>query len=103
MKKDIPEGETSPISYSAFRKIFRTFNLSFRKPYVDSCGRCDSFSIIIKHSSDEDEKESARELKLQHIDKADAHYDSIHFDLRILPKRKNKEIARPWMLPPLWK
>lgn len=102
-KKDIPPGEKSPISYSAFRKIFRTFNLSFRKPYVDSCGRCDSFSIIIKYSRDEDERKSARELKLQHLDRADAHYDCIHFDLKVLPTRKNKDQGLPWILPQLWK
>ncbi|KAK3720986.1 hypothetical protein QZH41_018543 [Actinostola sp. cb2023] len=50
--------EDAPLSYNSFRKIFRTFNLSFRKPYVDTCGYCDSLSVIIKYNKDEEEKET---------------------------------------------
>ncbi|KAK3729309.1 hypothetical protein QZH41_011432 [Actinostola sp. cb2023] len=50
--------EDAPLSYNSFRKIFRTFNLSFRKPYVDTCGYCDSLSVIIKYNKDEEENET---------------------------------------------
>lgn len=102
-KKGPHEGEKPPIAYTTFRNIFCTFNLSFRKPYVDTCGKCDSFSIIIKYSKDEDERISARDLKSAHIDKADQHYDFIHFDLNVLPKDKNERSRRRWVLPPKWK
>ena len=90
-----------PISYSSFRNVFRTFNLSFRKPYVDTCGSCDSFTIITKYSKDEEEKKNAQELKSELLEKADLHYDCCNYDLVVLPKEKNirKEIA--WVLPPV--
>jgi hypothetical protein len=59
-----------PLSFSSFRKIFRTFKLSFRRPYVDTCGKCDSLLIIIKYTKDEEEKASAEKVKTDHVKKA---------------------------------
>ncbi|KAK3736675.1 hypothetical protein QZH41_020402 [Actinostola sp. cb2023] len=104
INKGLRVGEdAAPVSYSSFRKIFRTFNLSFRKPYVDTCGKCDRLSLTIKYAKDEQERASAREIKCNHIEQADGHYDCINFDLNILPKRKHKEIGQPWIMPPDWK
>ena len=91
------------ISYSSFRNIFRTFKLSFRKPYVDTCGSCDSLSIKAKYSEDETEKENAPQLKSLHVQKADQHYDCISYDLDILPREKNNPKELGWVLPPVWK
>lgn len=95
--------EDAPLSYNSFRKIFRTFNLSFRKPYVDTCGYCDSLSVIIKYTKDEEEKETTERLKAEHVRKADQHYDCINFDLTILPKSKlNSQNEFACTFPPLW-
>lgn len=95
--------ENFPICYSSFRNLFRTFKLSFRKPYVDTCGSCDSYTIITKYSKDEQERVDAQKSKLEHIEKADLHYDCMNYDLVVLPKEKNKAKEIAWVLPPLWK
>lgn len=102
-KKKEDVGVNNTLSYSSFRNIFRTFKLSFRKPYVDTCGLCDGYSIIIKYTKEDQEKEDARVLKAEHIQKADQHYDCINYDLKILPKEKNTRRGRAWVLPPVWK
>lgn len=91
------------LSYSSFRNIFRTFKLSFRKPYVDTCGRCDSLSVIIKYTKDDEEKASAEKLKADHVKKADEHYDCIRFDLNTLLELKNKPSESSWAIPPMWR
>ena len=41
-----------PLSIASSRKIFFSYNLSFRKPRKDTCGRCDSLQVAIEHSTD---------------------------------------------------
>ena len=71
-KKDLPP-ERMPLSFSSFRDIFKTFNLSFRKPRVDTCPKCDSLKILMKHSTDEAIVEDARALKAAHVRPAELH------------------------------
>lgn len=92
-----------PLSYSSFRRIFRKFKLSFRRPYVDTCGKCDSLLIIKNYSQDEQEIARAQALKTNHIEKADKHYECFRFDFNVLPKQKNKPHVIPWRSPPIWK
>lgn len=103
MEKKRDVGVNDTLSYSSFRTIFRTFKLSFRKPYVDTCGLCDGYSMIIKYSKDDKEKEDAKVEKAAHIEQADEHYDCINYDLKILPKEKNNAKELSWALPPVWK
>lgn len=103
MKKKEEDGVNVTMSYSSFRNIFRTFKLSFRKPYVDTCGLCDGYSMIVKYSKDDQEKENAKAEKAEHIRQADEHYDCINYDLKILPKEKNSARERNWVLPPVWR
>lgn len=92
-----------PLSYSTFRRIFRTFKLSFRRPYTDTCGKCDSLLIIKNYSQDEQEIARAQALKTNHIEQAEKHYECFRFDLKVLPKEKNKAHVIPWRTPPVWK
>lgn len=92
-----------PLSYSTFRRIFRKFKLSFKRPSVDTCGKCDSLLVVIKYSQDEEEIKNAKELKENHIKQAEERYDYLHFDLNILPESKNTEDDIPSTLPPTWK
>ncbi|XP_032228158.2 uncharacterized protein LOC116611750 [Nematostella vectensis] len=50
-KKGIGRVDIAPLSFTSFRRIFKTFSLSFRKPHVDTCPNCDSFQIIIRHGN----------------------------------------------------
>lgn len=100
--KDLSSNDDLPISYWTFRRIFRKFKLSFKRPYVDTCGKCDSLEIVIKYSQDEKEIANAKELKQNHIEKAEEGYDCLHFDLNILTKRKNTEEGFPCVAPLTW-
>lgn len=102
-KKELEQGVHETLSYSSFRNIFRGFKLSFRKPRVDTCGLCDGYSILIKYSKDDKEREEAKLSKSEHVETADQHYDCINYDLTILPGEKNKPRQHGWTLPPLWK
>lgn len=51
-----------PVHYSTYRLIFKSYNLSFRKPKTDTCGKCDRMMVQIKMESNPKEKEK---LQLQ--------------------------------------
>ena len=57
-----------PLSISSFRKIFFSYNLSFRKSRKDSCAKCDSLKIVINHSTKTDEVTETRTIQ-ERIDK----------------------------------
>lgn len=43
-----------------YRKVFNTkFNLSFHKPYSDTCTTCDKFNVTIVNSNNELSKNQA--------------------------------------------
>jgi len=73
-RKKEEEVEEISLSYSTYKSIFRKFKLSFRKPYVDTCGLCDGYTIIRKYSKDQLERENARRLKDERVRQADEHY-----------------------------
>ena len=100
--KDVSSNDDLPLSYCTFRRIFRKFKLSFKKPYVDTCSKCDSLDIVIKYSQDEKEIRNAEDLKKSHIEKAAEGYDCFHFDLYILPKRKNTDEGFSNVVPLTW-
>ena len=92
-----------PLSYNTFRKIFRGYKLSFKRPRVDTCGKCDSLAIIKRFSHDEDEITNADRIREVHLQQAEQHYESLHYDLVDLPRLKNRVHAIPWRKPPAWK
>lgn len=100
-RKKEEEGTQVSLSYTTYRSIFRQFRLSFRKPYVDTCGMCDAYLMITKYSKDEKEKENAQRLKREHVRKADEHYDSINYDFKKSVKEKKKEEYN-WTQPASW-
>lgn len=55
-----------PVHYNTFRLIFRTFNLSFKKPQKDSCNDCDKYKINIKAAQDDDAREAITRARDQH-------------------------------------
>ena len=91
-----------PLSIASFRKIFRSYNLSFRKPRKDTCGRCDSLQIIIKHSTDLREVAEARSLQELHWFGVQNHYDQNYFDFNVLLEMKNRGEVE-WIRPPTWR
>lgn len=103
-KKQLLPNEKLPLGFSSFRNIFKQFNLSFRKPRVDTCPRCDTYLIIMKYSNDEAEIEEARVTKRVHLRQSQEHYDCIKYDLNDLLKHKNDDDnVHGWPKPPIWK
>lgn len=51
-----------PSHYNTYRLIFKSYNLGFKKPKSDTCGKCDRLMMQIKTELDPSQKE---ELKLQ--------------------------------------
>ncbi|KAK3926037.1 50S ribosomal protein L25 [Frankliniella fusca] len=73
------------VTYSSYRRIFKTVGLKFKSPATDTCGKCDEFQSKIKFAKSDDEKASlSREHEL-HLRKAQAGYDL---------KNKFKKISR---------
>ena len=100
--KELTEDDDLPISYNTFRRIFRKFKLSFKRPYTDTCGKCDSFLIIKKYSQNEEEIANAQRLRDSHIQQAEENYACFRFDMNVLPNQKNVAHTIPWRIPPVW-
>ncbi|CAG4959985.1 unnamed protein product [Parnassius apollo] len=41
----------APVSKTIFKKVFETMNLSFKKPSVDTCSKCDRINMKLKYAS----------------------------------------------------
>lgn len=97
-------GTTSkpPLSITSFRKMFFSYNLSFRKPRKDTCGKCDSLKIVLSHSSDADEITETRTLQETHWRDVEKHYDENYFDFNVLWEMKNNHDL-DWRMPPTWR
>lgn len=102
-KKELGPGDKKPLSMTSFRNIFKCYNLAFRKPRTDTCGRCDAFAVIIKYSNDADETAAAKRLREAHWDEAKLQYDCNFYDFNILHKNKNQKGMEDWPVPPIWR
>lgn len=91
-----------PLSLSSFRKIFISYNVSFRKPRKDTCGKCDSLKIVINHSTSTDEVTETRAIQEAHWQEVEKHYEENYFDFNVLLPMKNKD-GLNWKLPPTWR
>ena len=91
-----------PLSISSFRKIFFSYNLSFRKPRKDTCGKCDSIQMVINHSTSAEEVAETRTLQEMHWQDVQKHYDENYFDFNVLMQVKNRD-GLDWKLPPTWR
>ena len=65
---------------------------------VDTCGSCDSYTVITKYSKDDQERADAQKSKSEHLKKS---YDCMNYDLVVFPEVKNKAKEIVWVLPPL--
>ncbi len=63
------------VSYSTYRRIFKTLNLKFKSPSSDTCGTCDSLKMKIKISKSEEEKKTLEDKHNLHLRRAQAAYD----------------------------
>ena len=78
------------ISYSSFGKIFKTMNLSFRPPYLDTCKTCDTLHMAIKTTNSEIDRMTIKQTLIDHQDKAKFAYDQKKIDK--LKARENVHI-----------
>lgn len=82
--------------------MFFSYNLSFRKPREDTCGKCDSLKIVLSHSSDADEITETKTLQETHWRDVQKHYDENYFDFNVLWEMKNNHDL-DWRMPPTWR
>nr|XP_029721559.1 uncharacterized protein LOC115262805 [Aedes albopictus] len=78
------------VHYNTFRKIFKTFNISFRSPQVDTCGECDKLHVLIKQSAD-NEKQSFISILKAHQAKGQEVYDRKNQD--VLTAKTDKTVC----------
>lgn len=75
----------NPVSLTKYSEIFKTLNLKFKAPKLDTCATCDGFLSKIKIAQDEEEKQVLVEQKQIHVKKGDFGFEQ---------KRVDKENAR---------
>lgn len=82
------EGETQPVGRTIYEKEFHNMKLSFKKPYVDTCYKCDTLNMEIKVARDNGDEErrirSEEDLKMHH-ELANTAYET---------KKRDKEEAK---------
>lgn len=64
----------NPVSLTIYSWVFKAQNLSFKKPYLDTCVKCDTFEMKVKYSEGE-EQLMYKKQKKDHQEKAEAVYD----------------------------
>ncbi len=69
------EVQDKNVSYSTYRRIFKTLKLKFKSPASDTCGTCDSLKMKIKVSKSEEEKQALQVRHELHLRKAEAAYN----------------------------
>lgn len=85
------EAKRPPVRLSYYRMLFNTrFNLSFHKPYSDTCNTCDKLNNIIKHSDQEQDIQDAVEKKKNHLTKAEAARNNKNKILEIADTSRNR-------------
>lgn len=80
------DSEIVALNESIYRKIFvEEFNMSFKKPNNDTCQQCDKYDMIMKSTTDEETRESAKIDKNKHLDMAEESYEE---------KKKDKYLSK---------
>ena len=74
----------TPVSKTIFKKVFDTMNLSFKKPSVDTCSKCDSINMKLKYTSGEQATNLTKTLQ-EHQEAFKAAYEE---------KKKDKQLAQ---------
>lgn len=74
----------TPVSKTIFKKVFDTMNLSFKKPSVDTCSKCDRINMKLKYASESQAADLTKSLK-EHQEAFKAAYEE---------KKKDKELAQ---------
>lgn len=74
----------TPVSKTIFKKVFDTMNLSFKKPSVDTCSKCDSINMKLKYASEAQAADLTKTLE-EHQEAFKAAYEE---------KKKDKQLAQ---------
>lgn len=81
----------NPVSITKYTEIFKTLNIKFKKPKIDTCNTCDIFQMKIKTSSG-DELEKVQKEQAEHHRIADFGYESKRIDINAT-KQDNKSVV----------
>ncbi|XP_062702150.1 uncharacterized protein LOC115263741 isoform X2 [Aedes albopictus] len=69
------------VCYDSYRIIFKTFNLHFRKPKIDTCDECDRLNVEIKIATEEKEIIRLKQVRDDHQKAAQRVYDQKNADV----------------------
>ncbi|XP_058814112.1 uncharacterized protein LOC131678007 [Topomyia yanbarensis] len=75
------------VHYNTYRKVFRSLNLSFRKPRVDTCNTCDEMQTRLRMATDGEKAPIKKELETHHQNAQDV-YNQKRLDIE---KAKNAD------------
>lgn len=79
------ENQETPVSRPIYEREFHKMNISFKKPKVDTCHKCDLLNTKIRITENDDEKKRYENELALHHEEADAAY---------LAKDKDKKLAK---------
>lgn len=87
--RDVTE---NPVSQTIYNWVFKGQNLSFKKPYVDTCVKCDTLEMQIKFSEGE-QKLANESLKAEHLKRAETIYDRKAMDRALSLEKSDTFVA----------
>ncbi|CAG9763456.1 unnamed protein product [Ceutorhynchus assimilis] len=73
------KGRKNAVGRSIYEREFHKLKLSFKKPYVDTCYKCDTLNMQVKVANGEDKQNAERDLQL-HQELANTAYDAKKID-----------------------
>jgi hypothetical protein len=85
------------IKYDFYNERFRTFDLAFGTPEVDSCATCDEFKLKIAATEDEDVANALREARRAHLLDADRGYRMRRHDQNLA--QASRQADPNWVCP----
>lgn len=80
---------SKPVSLTIYSKCFHDLNLSFKKPKVDTCHKCDTLKKAIEVAKDDDKQTLIKEQEIHHA-AAEAAYQSKSADKEKAKQDKTK-------------
>lgn len=80
-----------PASIKIYREVFNKTGLKFKSPQLDTCQKCDTYAIKLKHESDENKLVQIKQQQVNHYAATELAYRSKSNDKK-LAKHSDKSI-----------
>ncbi|KAL4708255.1 hypothetical protein ACJJTC_002338 [Scirpophaga incertulas] len=72
-----------PVSKTVYNKVFKDLNLSFKKPRIDTCNKCNLLQNKLKYLTDNDEVQAVQQQLNQHQEDYESAYNEKRLDKMI--------------------